>query len=69
VRLALAGHWHRNNIAVHDGFEMVTSGPVGYPLTTSGVRLVELRPDRVDHPVPCPNEPDVVRSAPAQARI
>ena len=51
VRLALAGHWHRNNVAVHDGFEMVTSGPVGYPLgdDPSGLRLVELYPDRITH--------------------
>ena len=51
VRLALAGHWHRNNVAVHHGFEMVTSGPVGYPLGAdpSGFRIVEVHPDRIAH--------------------
>lgn len=51
VRLALAGHWHRNHVAVHDGFEMVTSGPVGYPLgdDPSGLRIVEVYRDRVSH--------------------
>ena len=51
VRLGLSGHWHRNNIAVHDGFEMVCSGPVGYPLGAdpSGLRLVEVYPDRIAH--------------------
>lgn len=43
VPLMLAAHWHRNNIAVADGFEMVASGPVGYPLgdDPSGLRVVE----------------------------
>jgi 3',5'-cyclic AMP phosphodiesterase CpdA len=43
VPLALAGHWHRNSIARDGDFEMVTSGPVGYPLgdDPSGVRIIE----------------------------
>ena len=44
VRLVVAGHWHRNNIAWADDLEMVTSGPVGYPLgdDPSGFRLIEV---------------------------
>jgi 3',5'-cyclic AMP phosphodiesterase CpdA len=44
VHLALAGHWHRNKIARAGDLEMVTSGPVGYPLgdDPSGFRLVEI---------------------------
>lgn len=43
VPLMLAAHWHRNNIARVDDFEMVASGPVGYPLGVdpSGLRIVE----------------------------
>lgn len=47
VRLALAGHWHRNSVA-HDGdLEMVTSGPIGYPLgdDPSGFRIVDVAED------------------------
>lgn len=42
VRLGLAGHLHRNVVSRADGFEMVTSGAVGYPLgdDPSGYRLV-----------------------------
>jgi len=51
VRIALAGHWHRNNVSVDDGFEMITSGPVGYPLGSdpSGFRIVDVFADRVTH--------------------
>jgi 3',5'-cyclic AMP phosphodiesterase CpdA len=44
VPLALAGHLHRNSIARDGDFEMVSSGPVGYPLgdDPSGVRIVEV---------------------------
>lgn len=51
VRLALAGHWHRNAVA-HDGdLEMVTSGPVGYPLgdDPSGFRVVDVTDSGVSH--------------------
>jgi 3',5'-cyclic AMP phosphodiesterase CpdA len=51
VTLAFAGHWHRNNVAVHDGFEMVTSGPVGYPLGSdpSGLRIVDITENHISH--------------------
>lgn len=51
IRHAFAGHWHRNSIA-HDGdLEMVTSGPVGYPLgdDPSGLRRVRVDGGRVTH--------------------
>jgi 3',5'-cyclic AMP phosphodiesterase CpdA len=50
VEIGFAGHWHRNAIA-HDGaFEMVTTGPVGYPLGEDppGYRTVEIG-DEVTH--------------------
>ena len=42
IPLGLAGHWHRNSIAHHGDFEMVTTGAVGYPLgkDPSGFRVV-----------------------------
>ena len=51
VRLALAGHWHRNNIATDGDLEMVTSGPIGYPLgdDPSGFRVVDVDPTRISH--------------------
>jgi 3',5'-cyclic AMP phosphodiesterase CpdA len=51
IRHAFAGHWHRNSIA-HDGeFEMVTSGPVGYPLgdDPSGFRTVSVERGVITH--------------------
>jgi predicted phosphodiesterase len=49
--LALAGHWHRNNIATSGELEMVTSGPVGYPLgdDPSGFRIIEFDDAGVRH--------------------
>lgn len=51
IRIAFAGHWHRNSLAYDGEFEMVTSGPVGYPLGSdpSGVRIVDVGPNRVLH--------------------
>jgi 3',5'-cyclic AMP phosphodiesterase CpdA len=45
VPLMLAGHLHRNAVAVDGGFEMVTAGSVGYPLgdDPSGFLLLEYR--------------------------
>ncbi len=46
-----AGHWHRNSLARDGEFEMVTSGPVGYPLgpDPSGIRRVVVAPKRIVH--------------------
>lgn len=51
VRLILGGHWHRNRIAFDGDLEMVTTGPVGYPLgqDPSGLRVVELRGGVLSH--------------------
>lgn len=51
VPLGLAGHWHRNSIAHHGEFEMVTTGAVGYPLgkDPSGFRIVTLDRGRFSH--------------------
>lgn len=44
VPLGLAGHMHRNSTAYAGSFEMVTTGPVGYPLGAdpSGFRVVDV---------------------------
>jgi len=51
VKIGFAGHWHRNSLAYDGEFEMVTSGPVGYPLGNdpSGVRIVDVGEDRILH--------------------
>ena len=51
VSAVFAGHWHRNNYAWDGGLEMVTSGPVGYPLgdDPSGIRVVKVYDDRIEH--------------------
>jgi 3',5'-cyclic AMP phosphodiesterase CpdA len=48
---AFAGHWHRNALARDGEFEMVTTGPVGYPLgiDPSGLRVVRVEPSRIVH--------------------
>ena len=51
IKHAFAGHWHRNSIARDGDFEMVTSGPVGYPLGNDppGLRIVRVEPERIVH--------------------
>lgn len=51
IKNAFAGHWHRNSVAWDGDFEMVTSGPVGYPLgdDPSGFRLVSVDRGAVTH--------------------
>lgn len=51
IAAMFAGHYHRNQVAFDGPFEMVTSGPVGFPLgdDPSGVRIVEIVGDRISH--------------------
>jgi 3',5'-cyclic AMP phosphodiesterase CpdA len=51
VPMAIAGHWHRNSVSRDRGFEMITTGAVGYPLgdDPSGFRIVEVAGDRIRH--------------------
>jgi serine/threonine-protein phosphatase CPPED1 len=51
VRYVFAGHYHRNAFGTDGELEMVTNGPVGVPLGNdpSGIRLVTVRADRLDH--------------------
>ena len=46
-----AGHYHRNQVARTGAFEMVTSGPVGFPLGVDppGIRIVEHDGRRLRH--------------------
>ncbi len=51
VRLGFSGHWHRNGIAWDGDFEMVISGPVGFPLGDDppGYRAVDVSRGQVTH--------------------
>jgi serine/threonine-protein phosphatase CPPED1 len=51
VRLLVAGHYHRNAVAVADGLEAVTTGPVGKPLgeARSGFRIFLATPMGITH--------------------
>lgn len=51
VRYVFAGHYHRNAFGTDEDLQMVTSGPVGVPLGNdpSGIRIVAVRQDRIDH--------------------
>jgi 3',5'-cyclic AMP phosphodiesterase CpdA len=51
VRYVFAGHYHRNAFGKDGTLEVITSGPVGMPLgmDMSGIRIVTVRPDRIDH--------------------
>jgi 3',5'-cyclic AMP phosphodiesterase CpdA len=51
VRYVFAGHYHRNAFGTDAELEMITNGPVGRPLGNdpSGIRIVTVRADRLDH--------------------
>ena len=51
IKANFAGHWHQNNYATDNGIEVVTSGPVGYPLgdDPSGFRVVNVTDTSIDH--------------------
>lgn len=51
VRYVFAGHYHRNAYGRDGELEMITSGPVGRPLGNdpSGIRVVVIRDDRLEH--------------------
>jgi 3',5'-cyclic AMP phosphodiesterase CpdA len=51
VRYVFAGHYHRNAFGTDGELEMITNGPVGRPLGNdpSGIRIITVRADRLDH--------------------
>ena len=51
VEAVFAGHWHKNASAFDGPMEVIISGPVGYPLgdDPSGIRIVSVYDDRIDH--------------------
>lgn len=51
IKANFAGHWHRNNYAMDKGINVITSGPVGYPLgdDPSGFRVVEVTSEKIEH--------------------
>jgi len=51
VKAVFAGHWHRNSYSKYKGIEMITSGPVGYPLgkDPSGFRIVKASDNELIH--------------------
>ena len=74
VRYVFAGHYHRNSFGVDEDLQMVTNGPVGVPLGNdpSGIRIVTVLPDRLEHGYftlgNIPNAYSRPRPAPAQGR-
>jgi len=46
-----AGHWHRNNVVKKNGLEVISSGPVGYPLwhDPSGFRVAKVTAREITH--------------------
>ena len=51
VSLSISGHLHRNHIARYGDIQLVSTGSVGCPLGAdpSGVRVVKVYQDRIDH--------------------
>jgi serine/threonine-protein phosphatase CPPED1 len=51
VHYAFAGHYHRNAYAASNGFQMITTGPVGKPIgpDPSGIRIVIVQADVLQH--------------------
>jgi 3',5'-cyclic AMP phosphodiesterase CpdA len=51
IKATFAGPWPRNNYANDSGIEVVTSGPVGYPLgnDSSGFRVVNVTNTSIEH--------------------
>ncbi|HEX4998338.1 MAG TPA: metallophosphoesterase [Terriglobia bacterium] len=51
VRYVFSGHYHRNAFGKDGDLEMITNGPVGRPLgkDPSGMRIVTVRSDRLEH--------------------
>ena len=51
VSAMFSGHWHRNAQAMDGMFQMVISGPVGYPLgdDPSGIRIIKVLGKGIQH--------------------
>ena len=51
VSFVFSGHWHRNGYAKDENLEMITTGPVGFPLgdDPSGFRVVRIGNDSLEH--------------------
>jgi 3',5'-cyclic AMP phosphodiesterase CpdA len=51
VTAVFTGHWHQNSLATDGELQMVTTGPVGYPLgdDPSGFRIVKVLGPRIEH--------------------
>ena len=51
IKANFAGHWHRNNIVKKNGIEVISTGPVGFPLwhDPSGFRVVKVTARGITH--------------------
>ena len=51
VTAVFTGHWHANNIVQYQSTQLITSGPITYPLgdDPSGIRIIELTDDKLTH--------------------
>ena len=45
------GHWHANNITNYKSTELITSGPITFPLGEEGpgIRLIEVTDNTLNH--------------------
>ena len=51
VSAVFTGHWHANNILMYKSTQLITSGPITFPLgeDPSGIRLIEVDGDNLTH--------------------
>jgi 3',5'-cyclic AMP phosphodiesterase CpdA len=51
VSAVFSGHWHKCHYLNHKDIQMVTTGPVGYPLgdDPSGFRIIKISQNRIEH--------------------
>ena len=51
VSAVFTGHWHANNILMYKDTQLITSGPITFPLgeDPSGIRLIEVDGDNLTH--------------------
>ncbi|MGZ0655290.1 metallophosphoesterase [Coraliomargarita sp. W4R53] len=67
VKYLFCGHYHRNTVARDQGFECVTTGPVGRPIAKdhSGLCLAVVYDDTIEHDYhslgKLPNQPPVMK--------
>ena len=51
VKAVFTGHWHANNVISYKNTELITSGPITFPIgeDPSGIRIVEVDEEKLYH--------------------